>query len=146
MLEFYPNHHHHSHFHHHTLIKDESSKLSPVVDCVEKGIWRRKLKFYFNLNCRQCTRRVVWILILIEWWPLKHFLLLYFYPENIIKCEKNYEICEGCGHKIYDRYLMRVENQTYHEHCLKCAVCTSNLSHSCYSRNTKLYCKADYDR
>lgn len=63
-----------------------------------------------------------------------------------VKCEKNYEICEGCGHKIYDRYLMRVSNASYHEHCLQCSICNTNLNHSCYTRNTKLYCKADYDR
>ncbi|XP_059619181.1 LIM homeobox transcription factor 1-beta [Phlebotomus argentipes] len=63
-----------------------------------------------------------------------------------IKCEKNYEICEGCGQKIHDRYLMRVADASWHEHCLACCVCGVPLNHSCYSRNTKLYCKADYDR
>ncbi|KAK5639962.1 hypothetical protein RI129_010773 [Pyrocoelia pectoralis] len=65
---------------------------------------------------------------------------------SIIKCEKTYEMCEGCGQKIHDRYLMRVADASWHEHCLSCCVCGVLLNHSCYTRNTKLYCKADYDR
>ncbi|CAG9855556.1 unnamed protein product [Phyllotreta striolata] len=64
---------------------------------------------------------------------------------SLIKCEKTYEICEGCGQKIHDRYLMRVGDSSWHEHCLCCSICGVLLSHSCYTRNTKLYCKADYD-
>ncbi|XP_076265123.1 LIM homeobox transcription factor 1 alpha [Rhynchophorus ferrugineus] len=65
---------------------------------------------------------------------------------HLIKCEKTYEMCEGCGQKIHDRYLMRVGDASWHEHCLCCSVCGVLLSHSCYTRNMKLYCKADYDR
>ncbi|KAJ8948332.1 hypothetical protein NQ318_019317 [Aromia moschata] len=65
---------------------------------------------------------------------------------NVIKCEKTYEMCEGCGQKIHDRYLMRVADASWHEHCLSCSICGCLLTHSCYTRNTKLYCKADYDR
>ncbi|PSN58019.1 LIM homeobox transcription factor 1-beta, partial [Blattella germanica] len=63
-----------------------------------------------------------------------------------IKCEKTYEVCEGCGQKIHDRFLMRVAEASWHEHCLACSECGVLLSHSCYCRNAKLYCKADYDR
>lgn len=63
-----------------------------------------------------------------------------------IKCEKTYEVCEGCGQKIHDRFLMRVADASWHEHCLACSECGVLLSHSCYCRNAKLYCKADYDR
>ncbi|KAK6627144.1 hypothetical protein RUM44_009621 [Polyplax serrata] len=62
------------------------------------------------------------------------------------KCEKTYEMCEGCGQKIHDRYLMRVAEASWHEHCLSCNVCGNLLSHSCYTRSGKLYCKQDYDR
>jgi LIM homeobox transcription factor 1 len=62
------------------------------------------------------------------------------------KCDKTYEVCEGCGQKIHDRYLMRVADTSWHEHCLSCSVCGTLLSHSCYCRNSKLYCKPDYDR
>ncbi|KAL0280445.1 UNVERIFIED_CONTAM: hypothetical protein PYX00_001729 [Menopon gallinae] len=63
-----------------------------------------------------------------------------------VKCEKTYEMCEGCGQKIHDRYLMRVSDGSWHEHCLSCNVCGVLLSHSCYIRGGKLYCKQDYDR
>lgn len=56
------------------------------------------------------------------------------------------EVCEGCGHKIHDRFLMRVADASWHEHCLACCECGVLLSHSCYCRNSKLYCKVDYDR
>ncbi|XP_069672578.1 LIM homeobox transcription factor 1-beta-like isoform X1 [Periplaneta americana] len=63
-----------------------------------------------------------------------------------IKCEKTHEVCEGCGQKIHDRFLMRVAEASWHEHCLACSECGVLLSHSCYCHNAKLYCKADYDR
>lgn len=63
-----------------------------------------------------------------------------------VKCEKTYELCEGCGQKIHDRYLMRVGDASWHEQCLSCCVCGVPLDHSCYVRNSKLYCKTDYDR
>ncbi|BES98570.1 Lim homeobox [Nesidiocoris tenuis] len=62
------------------------------------------------------------------------------------KHEKTFEVCEGCGHKIHDRYLMRVIDASWHEQCLSCSVCGALLSQSCYCRNGKLYCKPDYDR
>lgn len=66
--------------------------------------------------------------------------------ELSIKREKMLEICEGCGQKIQDRYLMRVGELSWHEHCLSCCVCGCPLAHTCYTRNSKLYCKPDYDR
>ncbi|XP_030572704.1 LIM homeobox transcription factor 1-alpha [Drosophila novamexicana] len=63
-----------------------------------------------------------------------------------IKCEKNYELCEGCGQKIHDRYLMNVGDANWHEQCLACCYCGIQLHHTCYVRNSKLYCKLDYDR
>ncbi|RZF47120.1 hypothetical protein LSTR_LSTR005198 [Laodelphax striatellus] len=55
-------------------------------------------------------------------------------------------MCEGCGQKIHDRWLMRVADASWHEHCLACCVCGVLLNHSCYYRDGKLYCKPDYDR
>ncbi|XP_035706379.1 LIM homeobox transcription factor 1-alpha [Folsomia candida] len=56
------------------------------------------------------------------------------------------EICEGCGQKIRDRFLLKVGDTPWHEECLNCCICRVPLSHSCYWRNSKLYCKHDYDR
>lgn len=71
-----------------------------------------------------------------------------FLPAEVghIKCEKNYELCEGCGQKIHDRYLMNVGDANWHEQCLACCYCGMQLHHTCYVRNSKLYCKLDYDR
>ncbi|XP_026845595.1 LIM homeobox transcription factor 1-beta [Drosophila persimilis] len=63
-----------------------------------------------------------------------------------IKCEKNFELCEGCGQKIHDRYLMNVGEANWHEQCLACCYCGMQLHHTCYVRSSKLYCKMDYDR
>lgn len=71
-----------------------------------------------------------------------------FLPAEVghIKCEKNYELCEGCGQKIHDRYLMNVGDANWHEQCLACCYCGMQLHHTCHVRNSKLYCKLDYDR
>lgn len=63
-----------------------------------------------------------------------------------IKCEKTYEICEGCSQKIHDRYYLRVAETNWHEACLTCNICHLLLNYKCYVRNSKLYCKDDYYR
>jgi len=55
-------------------------------------------------------------------------------------------LCERCGQKIRDRWLLKVGDTHWHEECLTCCVCHAPLAHSCYFRNAKLYCKLDYDR
>ncbi|KAF4517802.1 hypothetical protein B566_EDAN003007 [Ephemera danica] len=56
------------------------------------------------------------------------------------------ELCEGCGRRIQDRFLMRVGEASWHETCLACVACGVLLTTSCYQRNAKNYCKGDYDR
>ncbi|XP_038590400.1 LIM homeobox transcription factor 1-beta-like isoform X2 [Micropterus salmoides] len=55
-------------------------------------------------------------------------------------------VCEGCARTISDRFLMRVNNASWHEECLQCAACQRPLTATCYFRNTKVYCKADYQQ
>ncbi|XP_011312395.1 LIM/homeobox protein LMX-1.2 isoform X2 [Fopius arisanus] len=55
-------------------------------------------------------------------------------------------VCASCGRKIVDRFLMRVADRNYHEDCLACAACARPLAHSCYTRDLKFYCRADYER
>ncbi|XP_058798262.1 LIM homeobox transcription factor 1-beta-like isoform X2 [Phymastichus coffea] len=55
-------------------------------------------------------------------------------------------VCASCGRVITDRYVMRVNERNYHESCLSCAECATPLSHSCYARDCKFYCKQDYQR
>ncbi|XP_071821084.1 LIM homeobox transcription factor 1-beta-like [Apostichopus japonicus] len=56
------------------------------------------------------------------------------------------EICAGCDQPIEDRYLMKVMDYYWHEDCLHCCVCQDQLTHSCFAREKKLYCKADYEK
>ncbi|XP_016377172.1 LIM homeobox transcription factor 1-beta-like [Sinocyclocheilus rhinocerous] len=55
-------------------------------------------------------------------------------------------VCEGCHRPISDRFLLRVNDSSWHEECLQCSVCQQLLSMSCYSREQKLYCKHDYQQ
>lgn len=41
---------------------------------------------------------------------------------------------------------MRVADRSYHEDCLSCSACSCPLSHSCFTRDLKLYCRNDYER
>ncbi|XP_077986769.1 LIM homeobox transcription factor 1-alpha-like [Glandiceps talaboti] len=56
------------------------------------------------------------------------------------------EVCAGCQQTIEDRFLMRVMENSWHEQCLQCSICQSPLSRSCYFKDRKLYCKADYEK
>ncbi|KAF8796682.1 LIM homeobox transcription factor 1-beta like protein [Argiope bruennichi] len=63
-----------------------------------------------------------------------------------IRSKTKKELCSACQQPIIDRYIMRVMDNSWHEGCLTCSVCHIHLSHTCYSRDRKLYCKADYDK
>uniref|UniRef100_A0A4W4GXU2 LIM homeobox transcription factor 1, beta b n=3 Tax=Electrophorus TaxID=8004 RepID=A0A4W4GXU2_ELEEL len=60
------------------------------------------------------------------------------------ECHEN--VCEGCKRPISDRFLMRVNESSWHEECVQCAVCQQPLITTCYSRDRKLYCKQDYEQ
>ncbi|XP_071053689.1 LIM/homeobox protein LMX-1.2 isoform X2 [Onthophagus taurus] len=55
-------------------------------------------------------------------------------------------ICGMCCRPINDRYLLRVGDVSYHEYCLQCSACGDRLHQTCFVRDSKLYCKLDYDR
>ncbi|XP_018554697.1 LIM homeobox transcription factor 1-beta [Lates calcarifer] len=55
-------------------------------------------------------------------------------------------VCEGCTRIISDRFLMRVNDASWHEECLQCAACQQPLTATCYFRDTKVYCKSDYQQ
>ncbi|XP_038640525.1 LIM homeobox transcription factor 1-alpha [Scyliorhinus canicula] len=56
------------------------------------------------------------------------------------------QMCAGCKVTITDRYLLRVNERSWHEACLKCTKCLQPLSGTCYCRDRKLYCKPDYEK
>ncbi|KAI4874564.1 hypothetical protein NFI96_029040 [Prochilodus magdalenae] len=63
------------------------------------------------------------------------------------ECHHHHQaMCEGCQRPISDRFLMRVNEASWHEECLQCAVCQQPLTTSCYLRERKLYCKHDYQQ
>ncbi|XP_030052966.1 LIM homeobox transcription factor 1-beta [Microcaecilia unicolor] len=56
------------------------------------------------------------------------------------------EMCAGCEEPICDRFLLRVNERSWHEDCVKCAACLQSLVGTCYSRERQLYCKQDYEK
>nr|XP_014341481.1 PREDICTED: LIM homeobox transcription factor 1-beta.1-like [Latimeria chalumnae] len=56
------------------------------------------------------------------------------------------EVCAGCNNPISDRFLLRVNERSWHEGCVKCTTCLQPLSGTCYCRNRQLYCKHDYEK
>ncbi|NP_001349521.1 LIM homeobox transcription factor 1, beta a isoform 1 [Danio rerio] len=61
-------------------------------------------------------------------------------------CAHHQSVCEGCHRPISDRFLLRMNDSSWHEECLQCSVCQQLLTMSCYSRDHKLYCKHDYQQ
>ncbi|XP_061589483.1 LIM homeobox transcription factor 1-beta-like [Cololabis saira] len=53
-------------------------------------------------------------------------------------------VCEGCTRVISDRFLLRVNDASWHEECLQCAACRQPLTATCYFKDTRLYCRSDY--
>lgn len=61
-------------------------------------------------------------------------------PDNVI-------LCGECGLPISsDRYIMKINDISYHERCVTCSICNGNLMHSCFYRDGKLFCRLDYER
>ncbi|KAM8793850.1 LIM homeobox transcription factor 1-alpha-like [Eudromia elegans] len=56
------------------------------------------------------------------------------------------EVCAGCEGPIADRFLLRVNERSWHEGCVRCAACRAPLAGTCYSRERLLYCKPDYEK
>ncbi|XP_053196155.1 LIM homeobox transcription factor 1-beta-like [Scomber japonicus] len=55
-------------------------------------------------------------------------------------------VCKGCTRIISDRFLMRVNDASWHEECLQCAACQQPLTATCFCRDSKLYCRTDYQQ
>lgn len=58
-------------------------------------------------------------------------------------------VCAGCNSKIMDRYLLKAMERHWHNGCLKCHICQSNLADigtSCFIKDSMILCKQDYMR
>ncbi|VDP12926.1 unnamed protein product [Onchocerca flexuosa] len=54
-------------------------------------------------------------------------------------------VCNGCGFEIKEKYMMKIDDNCWHENCLICCTCRIPLNgSSCYSRSGQFYCKEDY--
>jgi len=54
--------------------------------------------------------------------------------------------CAGCDRAILDKFLLTVLDRTWHAECVRCVDCRSVLAERCFSRDGKLYCRADFFR
>ncbi|KAB0792731.1 hypothetical protein PPYR_14690 [Photinus pyralis] len=55
-------------------------------------------------------------------------------------------ICGTCCRPIRDRYILQVVDNSYHERCLQCYACGDRLYQTCFVKDSKLFCRIDYDR
>ncbi|KAE9552047.1 hypothetical protein FO519_004738 [Halicephalobus sp. NKZ332] len=65
---------------------------------------------------------------------------------NVLKLKLPEQICHSCGFPIADRYLLKVLNDYYHEHCLRCVSCDKSLTtlESCFVKGGQVFCKDDH--
>ncbi|ESN90627.1 hypothetical protein HELRODRAFT_70815 [Helobdella robusta] len=54
--------------------------------------------------------------------------------------------CTGCTEPIFDRFILKVQERSWHSKCLKCSDCHSHLSDKCFSKGDYVYCKDDFFR
>lgn len=54
--------------------------------------------------------------------------------------------CASCRMPIKDRFIFSVIEQNFHQDCVRCVDCLSNLNDRCYTFEGKLYCRLDYWR
>ena len=54
--------------------------------------------------------------------------------------------CFACELPIYERQLVKLNQNTWHNNCVKCCECQNVLMEKCYTNDMKLYCRKDYFR
>ncbi|CAD5234055.1 unnamed protein product [Bursaphelenchus xylophilus] len=67
------------------------------------------------------------------------------FPE-IKQEDKSWSLCGECMEPIKERYLLNVNSQNYHNHCLRCSNCTTKLEDmpSCFVKHGSIFCKQCY--
>lgn len=58
------------------------------------------------------------------------------------------KVCAGCGVRIVEKTLLHSMERYWHEACLRCTCCGTNLadSASCFIKSGMILCKPDYVR
>ncbi|TNM89600.1 LIM domain kinase 2 isoform X2 [Takifugu flavidus] len=52
--------------------------------------------------------------------------------------------CAGCGGKMQDAFQTKVFQDTWHNDCFQCSVCSDHLTNWYYEKDGKLYCRKHY--
>ena len=58
------------------------------------------------------------------------------------------KVCAGCGVRIVEKTMLHSMDRYWHEACLRCSCCGTNLadSASCFMKSGMILCKQDYVR
>ena len=62
---------------------------------------------------------------------------------------KEVKTCAQCGETIEGKFLLQALNQFWHEECLRCSYCSTQLtglSYKFYFKSDLILCKRDYIR
>ncbi|KAL5110264.1 LIM/homeobox protein Lhx1 [Taenia crassiceps] len=54
--------------------------------------------------------------------------------------------CVGCERPIMDKYYPCIDDQIWHQDCLRCVVCRVQLVSRCFVRNGQYFCRNDFTR
>ncbi|VDM16178.1 unnamed protein product [Hydatigera taeniaeformis] len=54
--------------------------------------------------------------------------------------------CVGCERPIMDKYYPCIDDQIWHQDCLRCVVCRVQLVSRCFARNGQYFCRNDFIR
>ncbi|XP_037080733.1 LIM domain transcription factor LMO4.1-like [Pollicipes pollicipes] len=62
--------------------------------------------------------------------------------------ESEPKVCAGCGQRIVEKTMLHSMERFWHEACLRCTCCGTNLadSASCFIKSGMILCKPDYVR
>ncbi|CAH8496556.1 unnamed protein product [Schistosoma turkestanicum] len=52
--------------------------------------------------------------------------------------------CNECQSNIFDQYYYSIDDQTWHQNCLRCFDCGFVLTERCYTKDGHLYCREDF--
>ncbi|KAF7286297.1 hypothetical protein GWI33_006169 [Rhynchophorus ferrugineus] len=76
-----------------------------------------------------------------------NFTNLQHSSHNIGRCEPAAGMliaCAACDKPILDKFLLNVLERAWHADCVRCFDCHAPLTDKCFSRESKLFCRADF--